>query len=240
MQTQIKPDFILQRIMNASRLLLDGRYIILFGELKRQYYSETVAFGLQRDLSKDFDPPVAKINFTIRPLEQGDIAGLLDMHITDPVEKRAISDQQGIINAGIPGCYVAVTEDNKPCYMQWLISSEHNDLVSSHFRGLFPELTQPEVLLEGAYTPPAFRGLGIMPAAMAQIARMASGTHSHLVNTFVDINNIASLKGCRRAGFEPYILRRDRWYLFHRVVTFHPLPAELLDTYHQNTGASRN
>jgi len=235
MITDIKPDHFFHRIINASRLLVDGRYSILINELKRQLDSESLSFGLQRDLKNNFEPPKAKINISIRHLKNEDIDSLLDNRTHNPAEDRAISDQRGIVDAGIPGCFVAVTDDNKPCYMQWLISSEHNDMVAGHFKGLFPTLNKPEALLEGAYTPPSFRGMGIMPAAMAQIAKEANGINATLVNTFVDINNIASLKGCRRAGFAPYVLRKDKWFMFRRAITFHPIPAPLLETYNRNT-----
>jgi hypothetical protein len=32
--------------------------------------------------------------------------------------------------------------------------------------------------------------------------------------TYVDRSNIPSLRGCRRAGFYPYLLTNDRWRLF--------------------------
>jgi RimJ/RimL family protein N-acetyltransferase len=65
-----------------------------------------------------------------------------------------------------------------------------------------------EALLENAYTPPAYGGLGIMSAAMARIAEQASAFGATDVLTFVDQQNIASLKGCERAGFYPDLLYR--------------------------------
>jgi hypothetical protein len=43
------------------------------------------------------------------------------------------------------------------------------------------------------------------------------------VITFVDEQNPASLKGCLRAGFAPYLRRRERFRLFRRSVTFDPI-----------------
>jgi RimJ/RimL family protein N-acetyltransferase len=83
--------------------------------------------------------------------------------------------------------------------VQWLLGVRDNDFIAR--LGGFPALEADQALLENAYTPPAFRGLGIMPAAMAAIAEHASELGARYVLTFVDQHNIASLKGCQRAGF---------------------------------------
>jgi RimJ/RimL family protein N-acetyltransferase len=76
----------------------------------------------------------------------------------------------------------------------------------------FPALGHDEALLEGAYTPPQHRGLGIMSAAMAMIAERADELGARHVLTFVGEDNIPSLKGCRRAGFHPHMMHfRSQW-----------------------------
>jgi len=72
----------------------------------------------------------------------------------------------------------------------------------------FPQLQPHQALLENAYTPPAYRGYGIMSAAMALIAERAADFDASEVLTFVAIDNIASLKGCQRAGFNPIMLHQ--------------------------------
>jgi len=39
----------------------------------------------------------------------------------------------------------------------------------------------------------------------------------------VDEENAASLKGCARAGFVPYLRRHERFRLFRRYVSFTPV-----------------
>jgi RimJ/RimL family protein N-acetyltransferase len=80
-------------------------------------------------------------------------------------------------------------------------------------------------MLEYAFTPEAYQGKGIMPAAMARIAEKAADFGAQRVITFVDRENVPALKGCQRSGFRPYLLRHDRWRLFRRRVSFRPLPA---------------
>ena len=82
-------------------------------------------------------------------------------------------------------------------HVQWLLSPRDNGFIEK--LGGFPPLAEGEALLENAYTPPAFRGLGVMAAAMAQIAERASDFGGRKVLTFVATDNVASLKGCQRA-----------------------------------------
>ena len=109
------------------------------------------------------------------------------------------------------------------CYMQWLIAARDNARVHARWGGLFPELKPHEALLEGAYTAESHRGKGVMSHAMALIAEKARDFGAHHVLTFVDRKNVASLKGCEKAGFAPYIQRRETWSLFRRRVHFLPL-----------------
>ena len=109
--------------------------------------------------------------------------------------------------------FVAIDErDGQPAYMQWLFSHRENDKVEQ--LGGFPSLGSDEALLESAYTPPSHRGLGIMSAAMALFAEKAADVDARYVHTFVGVENIPSLKGCRRAGFDPHLLHTRRFRLF--------------------------
>ncbi|MCC5941155.1 MAG: hypothetical protein JJU37_06385 [Balneolaceae bacterium] len=233
MSTKASSNYFMASLKNAFNLLQDGYYSVFFKEFKNRLYSESFSFGLQRDLSKPFEAPSAKITLKIRPIKDEDIDIILeDSGLVNP---RIIASQRAILEAKIPTCYVAVTASNTACYMQWLIGNKDNDKIKSHFKNIFPTLKPQEALLEGAYGNPEFRGLGIMPAAMAKIAEKASLTNVRWVNTFVDITNIASLKGCRRSGFEPYVLRKEKWVLFNLSVSFHPLPENLIADYLINT-----
>ena len=107
--------------------------------------------------------------------------------------------------------------------MQWLFGVKDNAQLQ-RYGGLFPILKPGEALLEGAYTLEKVRGLGVMAAAMAQIAEKGGDVGAHVIITFVEEDNIASLKGCKRSGFSVYLARDVRWLLFRRTVTFQELP----------------
>jgi RimJ/RimL family protein N-acetyltransferase len=197
------------------------------GRLELGLYSSFMRYGLSRDLNLPFEKPKAKIPIAIRPMIADDIGSLLplDNSENDHREKLEIAWRRAFLEKRPQGCFVAIDVRNEtPCYMQWLFSSKDN-LFIQRLRG-FPKLEPQEALLENAYTPPKYRGLGIMSAAMAIIAERAADFGARHVLTFVDEHNVASLKGCQRAGFYPYILhhRLQRVFGLFRTDEFEKLP----------------
>jgi GNAT superfamily N-acetyltransferase len=182
------------------------------------------AIGLRRDLDVPFPAPPAKIALTVRPLRpQDDLSFLAPVPGLDPVAARGRLDQRRLLAANMPTCWIAADPTGAVCYMQWLILARDNGRIHDRWGALFPTLEPDEALLEGAYTAETHRGQGIMSHAMALIAEAAGTLGARRVITFVHHANIASLKGCERAGFAPYIERREAWSLFRRRVRFLPL-----------------
>ncbi|MBF6570439.1 MAG: hypothetical protein IVW54_16355 [Candidatus Binataceae bacterium] len=129
-----------------------------------------------------------------------------------------------VLVSGIPTCYVATTNDGDLCYVQWLIISTGQELIRPFFKGQLKFFPADTVLLEFAYTFERFRGLGIMSAAMAQIAERGIELGARSAITYVAHRNIASLKGCARAGFLPFMLRYEKWRAFRLSQKFTNLP----------------
>jgi len=183
--------------------------------------SDSTSVGLRRDLTIPFTAPNAKIPLVVRPLAATD-----DLSCLDPAPGLTSDEafwrltQRRLLRSGLHTCYVAIAPDGKPCYMQWVIPSSANARLRSIFGNLYPMLGFDEALLEGAYTPEAYRGMGIMGAAMARVAERAADYGARWVITFVDEDNSASAKGCIRAGFAPYLRRREQFRVFHRRITF--------------------
>lgn len=201
-----------------------GQVVDLTSAVRDKLYGERRAVGLRRDLHEPFESPDARMPISVRPAQADDVARLLrpspDDSASDLLDKAA---RQAIADAGLRVCWVAVTEDGTPCYMQWLLDASQRDEVHEHFKGTFPPLTPDTALLEGAYTPPEHRGQRIMPAAMARIAAHAGQLGARYVITFVGDGNVPSLKGCERAGFAPYLRRTERFRLGHCHVDFAPV-----------------
>jgi RimJ/RimL family protein N-acetyltransferase len=215
---------LLTRVRDLGRLMLSGNVAKVWWALNYRAYSDSTSIGLKRDLQVPFRGPTAKIPIGVRPLAAGD-----DLSAINPEPGLAPDEafwrlgQRRLLESGLQTCYVAITPDDRPCYMQWVIPASENDRLRAVFGNLYPVLGPDEALLEGAYTPQPYRGKGIMSAAMAQIAERAAEHGARWVITFVDEQNEASLKGCLRAGFTPYVRRHEKFRMFHRAVTFAPL-----------------
>jgi RimJ/RimL family protein N-acetyltransferase len=216
-----------KKILRSLFLMRKGEHRgVIWRSLLLRIYSETTCLGLRRDLSVSFKAAEAKIQLKVRPLDRRDDLSFID--INEPGISPAAAferlHQINMIRARIRTCYLALGPDERPCYMQWLIPSSENDKIQAFYGDIFPRLEEDEALLEGAYTAEDFRGQGVMASAMAQIAERAKDLGARRVITFVSERHIASLKGCKKAGFVPYVRRREKYRLFIRNVTFTPLP----------------
>jgi RimJ/RimL family protein N-acetyltransferase len=198
----------------------------LAGRLRLGWHASLTRYGLCRHLTRPLDKPKAKIAITVRRLRERDLGPLFALGERVSLDNRLeVAWRRAFIARGAQCGYVAVDARNDtPCYVQWLFGAEDNEFVQ-HVGG-FPVLQPHQALLENAYTPPAYRGLGIMSEAMALIAEQATRLGAREVLTFVDHHNIASLKGCQRAGFNPTLLHHRTRYAFGLVTrdSFEDLP----------------
>ena len=69
-----------------------------------------------------------------------------------------------------------------------------------------------------------------MPAAMSRIAEKGKELNVRWIITCVKTDNIPSLKGCLRSGFEPYLLQKIKYRFFKYSVTYGKIPNKLLKT----------
>jgi RimJ/RimL family protein N-acetyltransferase len=230
----------------AVELLTEKRFAEFGWKLAGLVYEKRRAYALRRDLHRAFVPPKAKIPIAVREFQESDIAFLLpeDRGTVGRKESIELATRRAHLEAGIPQCYVAIdARDGTPCYFQWLMGPQQNDKIQAHFgAGWFPVLKPDEAILENAYTPVAYRGKGIMSEAMARIAERANGIGCRYVMTFVEVDNIASLKGCQKAGFAPHLLRTESRACFHLIrkrtlVPVVQLPATLGPVFQATAGA---
>jgi hypothetical protein len=209
----------------AGLLVKQGHAASVLSALRRRLYADSVALGLRRDLAKPFKAPQPKIPVTIRPLADAEHVVFTDAYSASasPSDSGELMARIRMLEAGIMTCYAAVDSNNVICYVQWLIKSDDNSSIRNYFHGAVPLLKPNEALVEGAYAFHQFRGLGIMPYAMARIAERAADCGAKWVVTFVGKDNVPSLKGCRLAGFEPYLIRREYRRLLQRKFVFEPM-----------------
>lgn len=77
------------------------------------------------------------------------------------------------LEAGVSQPYLAVTADGAPIDCQWLIRPSAHGSWQAAMPGRYRATAPAEVLLEGAYTFVAFRGLGAMADGMSQLLATA-------------------------------------------------------------------
>ena len=196
--------------------------------VRQRIRSTEQAIVLRRDLEVPHTPPKAALDVTVRPLVEADVPKILhagEAASADDVLYR--SRRRWLLESGLGTCYAAVTDGDEPCYVQWLMGEQDNARIQSYFGGAFPILEPGTALLEGAFTPAAFRGKGIMGLAMSLIAEKATDVGARYVITVVGTDNIPSLKGCEKANFFPYLNREVTWSMLRRRVTFEPVAARV-------------
>jgi GNAT superfamily N-acetyltransferase len=216
-----------QRARDALGLLRSGEGRKVWRAVRVRVFSRTLSLGLRRDVGIPFTAPASKIPLTIRPLgPQDDLSFLAPAPGLDRKSAWGRLTQRRMLADDLPTCWIALGPDGQVCYMQWLVAPKDDARVQTRWGGLFPKLQQDEALLEGAYTEESHRGQGIMAHAMAKIAEAARAFGARQVITFVDHTNVASLKGCEKAGFAPYVERRVTWFLFRRRIRFVPLAGD--------------
>jgi hypothetical protein len=208
-------------------LLVNGEWAEVGKEFCGRVYSDRQSYLLRRDNSLVFSPPRAKIPIIVRPLRPEDI----------PTVARERPIRLSAMESGLSTCYLATTSDGEICYMQWLIDSSQNELIAREFSGLCPPLGSDEMLLEWAYTFMKFRGLGIMADAMSQISEKGAAAGARWLYTYVALDNIASLRGCRSAGYRPYQIRTERWRLFKHTEASEQLESGARYSFEQTPAA---
>lgn len=226
-----------------GHLVRTGQAKTVVATVRQKIWTDTISFGLCRDLTVPFPAPAAAMPITIRKATEEDIARLMDpleagVSIDELEERR---DRREECSSGmLPTSYVGVTDDGAPCFFQMLIYPEQNSISKKLWDKAFPVVQPGQVMLEGVLVPSTFRGKKIMPMAMARLSELARNDSTTEAITFVDSGNIASLKGCVRAGYVPYCHRIRRWRFFHETVSFVPISKNTpIPGVTDSTGATR-
>ena len=173
------------------------------GRLELGLASRSARYELRRDLLAPHQHPPAKIAITVRPMRSEDAVSLYGDDHASTADKVELQERRRYVDEQLARGWVAVdVESDRPCFVQWLLPESENAFITRD--GDLRALGRDEALVENAFTPAAYRGKGIMSAAMSRIAEQAEQYGARYVTTFVSVANIASLKGCQRAGFAPH------------------------------------
>jgi hypothetical protein len=201
----------------AATLAARGEFSSLASRLRAHLWSDRRRVVLRRDLSKAIELPRSPLHFSLRRFEASDAHTLFDA--TSSLEQAERAKRERWIKAGMRNCYVAALRDRRATFMQWLCTPSDNRALRVAFPFEDLVVAPGTVLLEGAYTPPRFRHLPLMPAAMAQLAERGRGFGARWALVCVDASNESMLKAAQWAGFAPWRLKTIRRRCF--VPSYH-------------------
>jgi GNAT superfamily N-acetyltransferase len=207
-------------------LLHSGDLKSIWEAFKRRLKSEEIAYGFRRDLDLEYNRPKSLKKISIRKAIEQDAPFFKDRRNDGLIEQ-------------FETCYVAITPDNTPCCRLWLIDASQNEKLRNTWGETFPELKENEVLIENVFTIPKFRGFGILPVAVDEVVRIAKDKGLKYAITFGETKNDLTTRSFAYAGFDPYILRRKKWFLFRRTIHFEEVPEAYQKTYEKLTAVYR-
>jgi RimJ/RimL family protein N-acetyltransferase len=220
------------KIKIIKTMITRGHLDLFIKEISRRIFSDDYFICLSRDLTIPIVHRSNEIELSLRTLYKGDISQLIDINLPklSAIEFKDRSIRLLMYESNIQGCYITVTNDDKPCHIIWLIKPDENKIIKEFFNGGFPHLKEDEVLIEGLYTHPDYRGEKIMINSLYKILQKGTELGYRRAIAFVRHSNVPSLKGFKKAGFFPYMIRKDKWRIFKRKVIYDSFSASMYET----------
>ncbi len=201
-------------------LLKLGGLKAFFRELKRGIYSTTTFIGVEMNLDSEIVPFPSKVKYSLRPASVEDMEEVFRSIKTE--SKRStieLIQRQFFYESGFHNCYVAETADtNELCYVEWMLTSNDNDLLRRCFGSRYPVLKENEVLLEHRYTFEKYRGNRIATSVDLQLCEMARRNGFEHEIGYNSTDNIASIKASEAAGHKPFEMVHVRRLLFFATI----------------------
>jgi hypothetical protein len=169
---------------------------------REQLLSRRLYLGLRCDLSALPEVPPARQPIEMVAQDAPSFTGFADeLRVAEGADYVQALLRTWMCRSDVRTLYVARSDAGEPMYAQWLVRRSDEWRMKSHMPGVHDALAPGEVLLEGAYTFHAFRGIGAMADGMGQLLRIARDEGHRAAITYVGAENVPSLRGCARVGF---------------------------------------
>lgn len=201
--------------------ILNGNTSYIFKVLGQRIKSERLSFVLKKDLELEMKMPRSLINVSLRPYSKED-----SEYFKEDIGNLFIFKK-------LSGCYVAVTDKGIPCFRIWMLEPSLNEVIKDYWGDSYPQLNKNEVLIARAFTLKKYRGLGIMSKAMALLAEKAKKEGFKFAISVTPIENKNSLYSSFYAGFNPYLMLREKYSLFKKMDSFEEIPNDLMEFYNK-------
>lgn len=218
----------MQRFLRRGQLIAqqvrrgDGGDVI--ADLRRWAWSESDACGMRFSRGDVAAPPPARVALHVRPLDESIASAVFDVADLSADDQLYLDRRRAIYDAGFTGGWLAVDDDDRPAYLQWLIPPAEKIRIRSFFGPLF-DLPDDTLLVEGAWVPPDFRRLKVMGQGLALVTAAALASHGDEIRhaqCYPAADNRSALLGTRSAGYSVNQLRTERWRLGRCSVTITP------------------
>jgi ribosomal protein S18 acetylase RimI-like enzyme len=146
--------------------------------------------------------PPSRHKLEVAPISERDISQILsDLDACNSTEKRDVLAYLLFYQSGFKNCYV-MRRDDKVAYMQTLIYSEDNALITEKYRSKFYPLKDNQVMIENVFTFPAYRGLGCFQSGTTQLLDLARARGCRSALCYVRKDRVAALTELVNMGFK--------------------------------------
>jgi len=214
------------RLGQAYDRLRAGDIRHLLHLVRNRIHSDTLRVGIRKQLTDADEARSATADNPVRIASMADIEAVLDPGrggATDPNELWQRRFRRHVAETVGPGrCYVADCGDLGPSFMQFLFFPEDNDLVQAKFPDIGPPVQPGEAMVEYLYVAPDARSLPFVINCLVHVAAEARRRDATSIITYAPIGNKAALLSTRLAGYQPFAIRRLKYRLFRRHVSYEP------------------
>ena len=175
-----------------------------YGAARDRIWSQPHLYlGLRCDLEALPEVPKARVPVEMVPRDPPQVAAFRDeLRRVDGADYVQVLLRAWMADSGVRVMYLAETPQGAPIYAQWLVRRDDQTQMAKVMPAAHDELGDGEVLLEGAYTFSGFRGCGAMADGMLQLLHHARADGHRFAITYVGAENVPSLRGCARVGFD--------------------------------------
>jgi len=190
-----------------------------FQQLKRRIYSRTTYILLEKNLeTAEVVVVPSRLEYSLRLATEEDMEEAFQLAKSEKKEEASgWVDRKRCYESGYHNCYVARTADTgELCHVHWLITSEEDKVARRRFLAQRIKVKDGECLLEKAYTFEKYRGQRIHNSVQAAMCEIARARGFKRVTGYVPADNVASVKGGERGGFQMSVVSELKLFFFTR------------------------
>jgi hypothetical protein len=116
-------------------------------------------------------------------------------------DRREILARLYFYDNGFANCYV-IKNDGEIAYLQWIIFPSENSIINKKYANRFNQLSDRQVMIENAFTFPAYRGRGYLPCGTQQLLELAKRNHYTSAVCYIRTDRITSVNEFTKMGFK--------------------------------------